>query len=95
MPPKIRSLQRAADDLVVDAVLAGDEVLLGVGHGVGRHVDAAGIPVGWVRAADEIVVGAEQIAVEGRTVEVDALDAGLRVRAIIVAVHGDLLALRR
>ena len=34
VPPKIRSLQRAAGDLVVDAILAGDEVLLSVGDGV-------------------------------------------------------------
>ena len=31
------------------------------------------------------------MAVEGRTAEIDAFDAGLRVRATIMAVHGDLL----
>ena len=84
-------VERAADDLVIDTVFARNEVLLSVGHGVGRHVDAAGIPVAGIRATDEIVVGPEQIAVEGRIAEIDAFNAGLCVRASIVPAHSDLL----
>ncbi len=40
-----------AGDLVVDAVLAGDEVV----HGRGGEIDAAGIAVARIRPADEVV----------------------------------------
>ena len=43
------------------------------------EVDAAGVAVGRIGLADQVVVGPEQIAGVGRTVEVDAFDAGLGI----------------
>ena len=48
----------AAGDLVVDALLADHEVV----DDRGREIDAAGVAVARIEPADEVVVGAEQVA---------------------------------
>ena len=78
----------AAGDLVVDALLADEEVV----RDRSGEVDAAGITVARIQPADQVVVRTEQVAREGGVVEVDALDAGLGVGAGEVAVHRDRLA---
>ena len=51
----------AAGDDVVDALLADHEVI----GDRGREIDAASVAVGRIKPADQVVVGAEQVACEG------------------------------
>ena len=86
--PKIRSLPLPPSDLVTGSLLADDEVV----GGRSAEVDATGVAVVRIEAADEVVIGPELVAVDNGAVEVDALDAGLGIRAVEVVHNRDGLS---
>ena len=88
VPPKIRSLPAPP----VMSSLTPFSPTMKLLTMRGREIDAAGVAVARIGPADAVVFRSEQIAGVRRAVEVDALDAGLGVRAGEVAGDRDRAA---